>query len=112
MLDEIIKVMDEWKKVMGLEPEPEPEPEPTPAESGRRYNFIVVGAWPMSNVVMCSWPEQAPAFGAASDYALKYRGVEFIVYERRGSVEVGERPDDSDDGESMGGFDDEPESTD
>lgn len=82
------------------------------AEANRRHNFIVVGAWPMSNVVMCSWPEQASAFGAASDYALKFRGVEFVVYERRGSVEVSERPFDSDDGESMGGFDDEPESTD
>lgn len=113
MLDEINKVFADIQKALGIPDavEPEPEPEPTPAESGRRYNFIVVGAWPMSNVVMCSWPEQAPAFGAASDYALKYRGVEFIVYERRGSVTVGERPDDSDDGESFGGFT-EPDSTD
>lgn len=112
MWDEITKAMAELNKAFGIPPvvEPEPEQEPTPAESGRRYNFIVVGAWPMSNVVLCSWPEQAPAFGAASDYATKYRGVEFIVYERRGSVEVAERPDDSDDGECIGGFD-EPEST-
>lgn len=83
---------------------------PTPeAEENRAHKFIVVGGWPLSNVVMASLPEQASAFGAASDCSLNFKGVEFIVYERRGSVQVCERPFDSEDGESMGGFDDEPE---
>lgn len=83
---------------------------PTPdVQKNREHKFIVVGAWPMSNVVMCSWPEQWAAFDAAAGYSMKFHGVEFVVYERRGSVEVSLRPDDSELGESVGEFDDEPE---
>lgn len=67
----------------------------------RAHHFIVVGAWPVSNLVMCSWPERVSAFTAASEYAMSYHGVEFVVYERCGSVCAMTRPDDADDGERI-----------
>lgn len=83
----------------------------TGPEERTRWPFIVVGQFPITNVVMTSRATFDAAMEAAIQLSLSITGPEFVVYERRGSCSVHketidhELTPDSDEIESMTNLD-------